>query len=136
MSAEIMEKANELAEAIANCDELAAMRDAELAMHRDPEAVKIIGEFQQKQQVVFNAQMGGGELSDQDRKEVEEIETKMSDNPAIRAYMDASDKFESLLKSVNLVIARAISGDESSCGCGSSCGSDCGPECGPSCGCN
>ncbi|MHB9093310.1 MAG: YlbF family regulator [Eubacteriales bacterium] len=135
MSAEILLKASELADAIAECDELVAVRNAELAMNSDPEALKLIGEFQKKQQLVYNAQMSGNELSDEDKKDIQEIEGKMNDNPAIKAYMEASDKFEHLLKSVNTVIARAISGDEG-CGCGSDCGPECGPECGSSCGCN
>ena len=137
MSAAILEKANALAEALTESDELAAMRQAELVMNSNPEAEKIIAEFQEKQKQVYEIQMRGGELSDQDKKEIEAIESKMNGNPVIRAYMDATDEFENLLKSVNMIITRALSGEEEQgCGCGSNCGSDCGSDCGPSCGCN
>lgn len=136
MSALIMEKANELAEALTESEELANMRKAELVMNSDPEAEKIIAEFQVKQKQVYELQMRGGELSDQDKQEIEAIEGKMNGNAAIRSYMEATDKFENLLKSVNMIITRALSGENQGCGCGSDCGSDCGPECGPSCGCN
>ena len=136
MSAAIMEKANALAEALTESAELSAMRQAELVMNSDPEAEKIIAEFQGKQKHVYEVQMSGGELSDQDKKEIEAIESKMNGNSAIKAYMDATDVFENLLKSVNMIITRALSGEEQGCGCGSDCGSSCGSDCGPSCGCN
>ncbi len=130
MSAEIMEKASELAEAIAESRELAQMRDAELTMNADPTAVSIIEEFQEKQKAVHNKQMRGEELDEQDKKDIARIEDKMSSHPAIRAYIEASEKFEYLMRSVNLVIARAISGGEQGCGCGSACGPECGADCG------
>ncbi len=136
MSTEIMEKASELAEAIADSDELAEMRKAELAMNSDDEAINIIGEFQQVQKKVYDVQMRGDELSDADKKEVEAIEARMNGNSAIKAYMDASEKFEHLMRSVNLIITRAIAGDSGGCSCGSDCGPECDTECGPSCGCN
>ncbi|MDT3699542.1 MAG: YlbF family regulator [Thermincola sp.] len=129
MSAAIITKANELAEALTESEELAAMRQAELVMNSDPEAEKIVTEFQEKQKQIYEIQMRGEELGDQDKKEIEAIEGKMSGNPSIKAYMEASDRFESLLRSVNMIITRALSGEEEQ-GCG------CGSECGPSCGCN
>ncbi len=130
MSAEIMEKANELAEAIAGSKELAEMRDAELTMNADPTAVNIIEEFRDKQKAVYEKQMRGEELDEQDKKDIETIEGKMSGHPAIRSYLEASEKFEHLIRSVNLVIARAIAGPEEGCGCGTVCGPDCGADCG------
>ena len=135
MSAEIMEKASELAEAIAESDELAAMREAEMVMNGDPAAAKIIAEFQKKQKDVYDIQMRGEELTDEDQKSIEEIEGRMHGNTAIKAYIEASENFEHLMRSINLIIARGISGD-GGCGCGSDCGPDCGTDCGPSCGCN
>lgn len=133
MSAEIMEKASELAELIVGSDELAAMRKAEDAMNNDPAAVKILTEFQEKQQQVYKAHMNGQELDAEDKRQVEEIEQKMGENPSIRAYIEASEKFEHLMRSVNMVITRALSGEEEQgCGCGAT---SCGPECGP-CGCS
>lgn len=121
----IMDKAHELADAIANSPELAKVRETEIAMGQDPEAQKIIGEFQEKQKEYYEIQMRGEELNDIQKQYISSIEEKMTANPAISAYLHAQGKFEELLKSVNFIIARAISG-EGSCGCGSECGPDCG----------
>lgn len=125
---DVIEKANALAEAIVNSPELTAMRAAELTMNNDDDAVNILDEFREKQQKVYQLQMTGQELSDQDRLEVAAIEGKMSGNVKIKAYMEASEKFERMLQSVNQIITRALSGDEG-CDCGGSCGSGCGGCC-------
>lgn len=122
---DVIEKANSLAEAIVNSPELTAMRAAELTMNNDDEAVKILDEFRETQQKVYQLQMTGQQLSEQDRLEVAAIEGKMGGNANIKAYMEASGKFETMLQSVNQIITRALSGDEG-CECGGSCGSGCG----------
>lgn len=132
MSAEIMEKASQLAEAIAESNELSAMRDAEIEMNNDLEAVKILEEFQDKQQELYTLQVNGSVIGDAEREAYEAIEARMQENPSIKKYIDASDNFENLMKSINLIITRAISGDD---GCGCGCDSDCGSECGSGCNC-
>lgn len=130
MSTKILEKASELAEAIAECNELAVIRDAEIKMNNDPNAVAILEEFQNKQQHLYSIQMSGGDISESEKNEYEKIEAKMQQNENIKAYIDASEKFEKLMNSVNMIISKAISGDE---GCDCGCDSECGPDCG--CGC-
>ncbi len=122
----ILDKARELADAISESPELAKMRETEIAMGQDATAQEIIAEFQQKQQEYYEIQMRGEELNDIQKQVIASIEDKMSGNPFISAYLDAQGKFEELLKSVNFIITRAISG-ESACSCGSTCGPDCGP---------
>ncbi len=130
MSAQIMEIANELAEAIAESDELAAVRNAEYSIKNDPEAVQIISEFQVKQRQFHDLQRRGEELSDLDQKVIAEIESRMQDNSVIRVYLDASERFEFLMRNINLVISRAISGNQG-CNCGPDCGPDCDFDCEP-----
>ncbi len=132
MSAAIMEKANELAELIANSAELENMREKESGMNQDPEAVRIVSEFQKIQEDIYRKQMSGQELSDEDKKNVSEMEEKMNGNPAIKAYIDASQSFENLLRSVNLIITKALSGNQA-CDCGSA---ECGPSCDSGCSCS
>ncbi|WP_418792476.1 YlbF family regulator [Phosphitispora sp. TUW77] len=132
MSVEIIEKANELAELIAGSAELDFMRLKEEDMNQDPEAVKIITEFQKIQQDIYKKQINGQELTDEDKKIVVEMETKMKGNAAIKAYIEASESFENLLRSVNLIITKALSGNQS-CDCDSA---DCGYSCDPGCSCN
>ena len=133
MSAAIMEKANELAELIAGSAELEIMKIREADMNKDLEAVKIIGKFQKVQEDIYKKQMSGQELSDEDKKNASEMEITMNGNPAIKAYIEASQNFENLLRSVNLIITKALSGDQGGCDCGSD---ECGPSCGSGCSCS
>lgn len=121
----ILEKARELADALSNSPELADAREKEIIMNKDPEAVAIINEFQEKQRDLYMAQMQGQEPSEEQKANVEAIEQKMQENPKISAYIDAQEKFETILKSVNMIITKALSGEEES-GCGGgSCGGGC-----------
>lgn len=121
----VLNKAKDLAEALAECPEILALRDAEIAMGRDPEAQAIIAEFQEKQHEFQEAMSSGKELSPAQEAARDEIEDKMENNELIRDYFDAQQKLESLLQAVNMVVSRAISGEDvTECGPGcSSCGS-------------
>lgn len=131
MSMDVMAKANELAEALSNSTELVNMRMAEIAMRNDLDAAAILEEFQKKQKEIFDMQRMGLELSEIQKQAVTTLENRMSGNDKIKAFMEASHKFEVMLQSVNMTISRALSGDEG-CGCGSDCG-DCGGGCGGGC---
>lgn len=104
----VLDKAKELAEAIAASEELAAMREAEALIEQDQEALDIIQEFRRVQQDIFNKQQQGIELSDEDRQLVEEIEEKMSRNESIQRYIAAQERLERLLQSVNFIISQAF----------------------------
>lgn len=122
----VLEKAKVLADAIAECEELKAVRDAEIAMSQDDEAQNIISDFQAKQQEFHQVMMAGEELTPEQEKQRDDIEARMQGNESIRNYLDAQQKFESLLKAVNFAITRGITGSEDDCSSGcSSCGSGC-----------
>lgn len=129
----VLDKARELADAIAESSELAELRKTEIAMGQDPAAQVIIAEFQEKQKEYYEIQMRGEELNDIQKQVIASIEEKMTANPSISAYLATQENLEKMLRSVNFIITKAISGESS---CGSDCGSDCGPECGPGCSCN
>lgn len=124
-----MDKAQELADLLATCEELNAMRDAEVAMYSDAAAQEIINEFQQAQQEFHEVYSRGEDLTDAQRAKANEIEVKMDSNPAISKYVAAQEKFESVLQGVNMIISRAISGEQNEeDGC-SSCGGGCSSGC-------
>lgn len=139
----VLDKAKDLAEAIASSEEIETMRKHEITMGNDPEAIAIVQEFQTTQRALYEKQSNGTELTEEEKGQVKDIEAKMEANENIRNYLDAQLKFENLLQGVNFIISQAISGDQSQdggCNCGSDCGSDggCNSEsgCGSDCGCN
>ena len=132
MSAQIMEKANELAQLIANSGELSELKKLEGNMNQDPQAIEIIGQFQKFQEGIYKKQMSGEELSAQEKIDIAAMEQKMNSNASIKAYIDASQNFDKLMRSINTAITTAISGDQS-CDCSSA---DCGPSCNSGCDCS
>ncbi|WP_066635576.1 YlbF family regulator [Desulfolucanica intricata] len=123
----ILDKARELGQEIANSPELEAMRIAEVNMLNDPVSEKIIREFEDRQRVLHELHHQGKELSESQKKEVEEFEQKMLSNDLIVTYFKAQQEFEKILEAVNNIIAEAISGESQGCECGTSaCCSSCG----------
>lgn len=132
MTAEIYEKAEILAAAIAKSSELANLRSSEKAMLADEQAQQIIAEFQEAQQRFADLQAEGHELSDEDKKAIEAMEEKVESHPLIAAYLNSQDEFTHMLDSVNAILANAIAGEgrfaeDGSCSCDSGCG--CGGSC-------
>ncbi|AHF06950.1 YlbF family regulator [Desulfitobacterium metallireducens] len=134
MTADILEKAEVLAAAIAQSAELNELRTSEEAMLADEQAQKIIEEFNQEQQRVFTLQSEGKELSEEDKKGIDEMEQNVASHPLIAVYLQAQDRFTQLLDSVNSVLASAIASVQDNGSSCSSCGSGCGDNQG-GCGC-
>lgn len=129
MTAEILEKAEVLAAAIAKSSELSELKSTEKAMLADEQAQQIIAEFQDAQVRLSELQAQGQELSEEDNQTIEALERKVENHPLIAAYLKAQDQFTHMLDSVNSILAGGIAGEgsfgeEGGCSCGSGgCGS-------------
>lgn len=123
----VIDKAKQLGEEIANSKELLEMREAELVMTRDPEALSIIQKFNEKQRIFRTIQEQGLELTDSQKREADELESEMLDNPYIYNFFKAQQTFEKVLEQINNIIGEAIGMGGGGCSCDSD---DCG-----TCGC-
>ena len=117
INTEITEKAGLLADAIGRSSELAELRRTEDAMSADASAQQLIAELQKAQERFMEKQQGDNEPSEAEKNLVDEIETKVEDNPAIVAYMAAQDKFTEMLDNVNAILAGAIASSAGGCSC-------------------
>lgn len=132
MTAQIFEKAEILAAAIAKSSELSNLRSTEQAMFADDQAQQIIAEFQEEQQRLSDLQLEGKELSEEDKKAIDAMEERVETHPLIAAYLQAQGQFTQMLDSINAILGNAIAGQsDQEDGC-SSCGSN-GCGCGGSC---
>lgn len=120
----IIENARALGDALSKSDELAKLKNSEIEMQNDEAASEIVAEFHRIQQKFHQLQMEGRELTEAEKKEAEDLEAKMGANEKIKAYMEAQNQFEQILRQVNSIISSAISGQQ--CGdSSSSCSSGC-----------
>lgn len=123
----VLDRARELGAEILESSELLEMRNAEQVMLNDKEAQKLIQEFKDKQKDYQMIKSKGEELTESQQQEVDDLESRMLDNPLILDYFRAQQHFENMLEEINNIIAGAISGGECQCSddCCTSCESDC-----------
>jgi len=104
MSAEVIKKASELAQAIAESEELKNLREAEAKLQNDPEAMELLQEVQRLQQM---AQMSG---TPEAMQQLEEAFNKFAENPVAKEYLEANQKFSQMIETVNALLQEAIEG--------------------------
>ena len=127
---EVMNKAQELAEAILDSEVYQKMKDQENAVRKDPEAAKAMGDMIEKRQrvetVLSSANMDPNELA-QASKEMEEAEQRMNSNAMIQELKDRRKDFQTMMDNVNKILRLVITGqveDESgAAGCSGNCSS-------------
>ena len=125
---EVMNKAQELAEAILDSEVYRKMKDQENAVRKDPEAAKAMGDMIEKRQRVENvlssANMDPNELA-QASREMEEAEQRMNGNAMIKELKDRRKDFQTMMDNVNKILRLVITGqveDESgAAGCSGNC---------------
>ena len=125
---EVMNKAQELAEAILDSEVYQKMKDQENAVRKDPEAAKAMGDMIEKRQrvetVLSSANMDPKELA-QASREMEEAEQRMNGNAMIQELKDRRKDFQTMMDNVNKILRLVITGqveDESgAAGCSGNC---------------
>lgn len=117
----VLEKARELGIELSKSEEIISMREAEAMMLHNPEAQALIKEFNEKQQALRMMQSQGRELTEEMKREVEDLEARVLENPYIYNFFKAQQTFEKVLEDINNIIGQAI-GTASGCSCSSDCG--------------
>ena len=126
---EVMNKAQELAEAILDSECYREMKRTEAEMRRDPEAAAALGEMIEKRNRVENilasADMDPNELAEASR-EMEEAEKRMNENEMIRTLKQYRNDFQTMMDNVNKILRLVITGEveeenSGSTGCSGNC---------------
>ena len=125
---EVMNKAQELAEAILDSDVYRKMKEQENAVRKDPEAAKALGDMIEKRQrvesVLSSANMDPDELA-QASGEMEEAEQRMNDNGMIQELKNRRKDFQTMMDNVNRILRLVITGqvedENGSAGCSGNC---------------
>jgi|SRR5659263_83453 len=125
----ILTKAEELAAAISDCEELGVLREAAERVDNDETASEALQKFSEKQEMVQRAASSGLQLPPEQMEELQEMQGKIRDIPSIQNFATAQTSFNQLMDSVNEIISAAVMGRESGaapdehshgsdCGCG------------------
>ncbi|AGB40924.1 hypothetical protein Halha_0963 [Halobacteroides halobius DSM 5150] len=119
----IMEKAQNLADAIVNSEEYSNLRDAEAEVSKDESAQQLLQQYQAEQRKLQMAQMNGQEVNEDMKNDLQALQAKMQENTKVKELMDAQQKFNKVMETVNKVISGALSPEEENDaeGCGGGC---------------
>lgn len=135
----VMQKAQELAEAILESSIYQKMHEAELQVNKNEEAVKAVSDFIEKRQAVENlladSNMDHSALAEAG-KEMEEAEKKLNEVALIKEMQDTRKEFTEMMNNVNRILRLVITGEtEDECDCGGDC-SGCSGSCSSCGGCH
>lgn len=122
----VMQKAQELAEAILESSIYQKMHEAELQVNKNEEAVKAVSDFIEKRQAVENlladSNMDHTALADAG-KAMEEAEKKLNEVALIKEMQETRKEFSDMMNNVNRILRLVITGEtEDECDCGGDCG--------------
>ena len=132
---EVMQKAQELAEAIVESSVYQRMHAAELQVNKDEAAVKAVAEFVEKRQavetVLAQSDMDHEQLA-RVGEEMEEAEKRLNEVPLVKEMQEARKEFTQMMENVNRILRLVVTG-ETDDGCSGDC-SGCSGGC-EGCGC-
>ena len=120
---EVMQKAQELAEAIVESSIYQRMHAAELQVNKDEEAVKAVAEFVEKRQAVETVLAQSDmdhELLAQAGEEMEEAEKHLNEVPLVKEMQEARRDFTQMMVNVNRILRLVVTG-ETDDGCSGDC---------------
>lgn len=112
----IIEKAHELGEMIEASEEWKALKEAETAQAEDDEAQQLVSDFNIKRMNLAR-EIQSGKITEEEaiKKNNEAFAEMVAKSESIKKYVDAKDKFDKLVNSVNNVINMHIVGDQGGC---------------------
>ena len=125
MRNEIIEKAQELGQMIAESEERARVDETGMKMNADEEAVELLRVYNENRKNATDKLRG----TNPSKEELEEFKAyvdaefkKIVDNKLISDYIEASRDFDNMVNQVNAVLSYFITGQESSeGGCSGNC---------------
>lgn len=112
MSMGVLDKAQELADAISTCDELAVLKRAAERIDTDETASTMLREFQEKQATTKQAGSAGLQLPPEHTSEMQSLQGRIDSNQFIQDFAQAQGNFNDLIERVNDIIAAAVLGME------------------------
>ncbi|MBQ9211994.1 MAG: YlbF family regulator [Clostridia bacterium] len=125
---QVMQKAQELADAVVASDVYRKMKALEEAMQEDPEAAEAVNQMMRKRQRVEDLLTEKGMDPEELKRanlEMVQAEKEMNANPRVMELKAARKEFSAMMDNVNRVLRLVITGeireDDFQGGCGGNC---------------
>ncbi|MGQ9557417.1 MAG: YlbF family regulator [Desulfurispora sp.] len=108
---DLLEKAYELGRHISTTEEYIKMRAAEDEVRRDPEARRMVKDFQDLQSSYARMQMQGHSLTPENLQTLRDAEAKAMANPVVKNYYECTLRFHELWENINDRIRQGVAGE-------------------------
>lgn len=112
----IIEKAHELGEMIEASEEMQALKSAEQAQQEDDEAQQLVADFNIKRMNLAR-EIQAKKITEEEaiKRNNEAFAEMVAKSAAIKAYVEAKEKFDNMVNGVNNVINMHIMGNQGGC---------------------
>lgn len=104
----VYDQAHVLARLLKNHPDVAAMREAQSKVENDPDAKRMYDDFAAKAMKLQLQEMGGMEISQEDRDKLEKLSELVHMHSDIRRYQEYSVRVERLLQDIYKIITSSI----------------------------
>lgn len=107
----VHEKAQELADAMKDNKTVVAYREAVKKLEQDEQKKQMVKDFRDLQFAAYNDKMTKGDVSDETRKQMEDLVSVIALNTEVSAYLETEQNFTILFNDIMKVINEAIGVD-------------------------
>ncbi len=107
----IKKLAQEIGTALAETKEFIEKEEAQAKLGEDPEAIKLVKEFQELKNSYDRMEKLGHPLTEKNHAQLKAAEEKAMANPKIKEWYDKTQKFYDLVIDVNKAIQKGIVGE-------------------------
>lgn len=108
----VIAKAEELADALSESQELTELREAAEKLDGDETANAAMSRFQEKQEMVQRAATSGLQLPEEQMQEIKNMQAQIREIPTVQEFAQAQTNFNDLMGQVNNIIAAAVMGPD------------------------
>lgn len=104
----VQDKAHELATAMKESTEFVEFKEVSQQIEGEPEAKKMMEDFQALQSELQQKMMGGEQPSEEEMKKIESMYQVIQMNPTIAKMFDAEKQLSVVVEDVNKIISEAL----------------------------
>ncbi len=109
---DVIQKADDLAQALRAHDRYRKMRVAEQALENDEEAQNLTGEFQAAQALIAEKEKSGKPIEVEDKRRISELQQKVGASENLQAFLRAQADFYEMMNRVNQSIQTVLGGGD------------------------
>ncbi len=102
------DKAQELAELLAQSEEYQQFKKAKSLLEEEEENIRLLKDFRRRQLEIQMAQISGEEIDEEYLLQVEKLYEHLSLNPKVNEYLNAEYRLSKMMGDIQKIIGKAV----------------------------